>query len=153
VSCRVCGLICVPIVLKERCSRLPHNFTHGPLGSLYQTSQTSTCVEKHTVIKVRHCTQSLMLLLCAPHHLAGVSLRASSIANSLCCIGTLSSKSDKKVSKGFRPSKVGKLLTVVPIQRTSLVSLAHLLVDNSYILFCQFSSSYSESDEHTLSLH
>jgi hypothetical protein len=93
-----------------------------------------------------------MLLLCDPYHLAGVDFRASSIANSLCCIGTLSSKSDKKVSKGFRPSKVGKLLTIVLIQRTSLVSLAHLLVDTSYILFCQFPSASSESDEHALSL-
>jgi hypothetical protein len=76
-----------------------------------------------------------MLFLCVPHHLASVAFKASSIANNRCCIGTLSSKSDKKVSKGFRPSKVGKLLTVVSIQRNSLVNLAHLLVDTSYILF------------------
>jgi hypothetical protein len=56
-----------------------------------------------------------MLCLCVPHHLAGVDFKASSIANNLCFIGILSSKSDKKVSKGFRPSKVGKLLTIVPI--------------------------------------
>jgi hypothetical protein len=93
-----------------------------------------------------------MLLLCAPHHLAGVALKVSSIASNLYCIGTLSSKYDKKVSKGFRPANVGKLLTVVPIQRTSLVSLAHILVDTSYILFCQFSSASSEYDEHVLSL-
>jgi hypothetical protein len=93
-----------------------------------------------------------MLFLCVPHHLVGVSFRASSITSNLCCIGTLSSKSDKKVSKGFRPSKVGKLLTVVPIQRTSLVNIEHLLVDTSYILFFQFSSDSSESDEHVLSL-
>jgi hypothetical protein len=129
-----------------------HTWSFGQLRPVYRTSQPSTCAENHVVIKVRHCTQSVMLLLCVPHHLVGVSFRASSITNSLCCIGTLSSKSDKKVSKGFRPSKVGKLLTVVSIQRTSLVSLAHLLVDTSYILFCQFSSASSESDEHTLSL-
>jgi hypothetical protein len=93
-----------------------------------------------------------MLFLCVPHHIVGVSFKASSIANNLCCVGTLSSNSDKKVSKGFKPSKVGKLLTVVPIQRTSLVNLAHILVDTSYILFCQFSSASSESDEHALSL-
>jgi hypothetical protein len=93
-----------------------------------------------------------MLFLCVPHHLDGVALKASSIAKNHCCIGTLSSKSDKKVSKGFRPSKVGKLLTVVPIQRTSLVNLAHLLIYTSYILLYQFSSASSESDEHALSL-
>jgi hypothetical protein len=93
-----------------------------------------------------------MLLFCAPHHIFGVAFKASSIANNLCCLGTLSSKSDKKFSKGFRPSKVGKLLTVVPIERTSLVSLAHLLVDTSYILLCQFPSASSKSDEHVLSL-
>jgi hypothetical protein len=114
--------------------------------------QPSTCVENHVVIKVRHCTQSVMLLLCVPHHLVGVAFNASSITNNLFCIGTLSSKSDKKVTKGFRPSKVGRLLTVVPIHRTSLVNLAHLLVDTSYILFYQFYSASSESDEHALSL-
>jgi hypothetical protein len=93
-----------------------------------------------------------MMFLCVPHHLDGVVYKASSIANNLCCIGTVAYNSDKKVSKGFRPSKVGKLLTIVSIQRNSLVNLAHLLVDTSYILFCQFSSAYFESDEHALSL-
>jgi hypothetical protein len=119
---------------------------------VYLTSQLSTWAENHTVIKVRHCVQSVMLILCVPHHLVGVSLRASSIANSLYCVGTLASKYDRKASKGFKPSNVGKLLTVVSIQRTSLVNLAHHLVDTSYILFCQFSSASSESDEHALSL-
>jgi hypothetical protein len=67
------------------------------------------------VIRVRHCTHSVMLFLCVPHHLSSVSFKASSIDNKHCCVGTLSSKSDKKVSKGFRPSKVGKLQTFVPI--------------------------------------
>ena len=95
----------------------------------------------------------MILLLCIPRHPVGVDFKASSITKNLCCIGTLSSKSDKKVSKGFKPSKVGKLLIVVPIQQSSLVNLAHLLVDTSYILFCQFSSASSESNEHVLSLH
>jgi hypothetical protein len=56
-----------------------------------------------------------MLFLCVPHHLDGVYFKASSIANKHFCIGTLSSKFDKKVSKGFRQSKVGKLLIVVSI--------------------------------------
>jgi hypothetical protein len=93
-----------------------------------------------------------MLVLCVPHHLAGVSFKASSISKKCFCVGTLSSKSNKKVSNGFRPSKVGKLLIVVPIHCTSLVNLAHLLIDTSYILFYQFSSASSESDEHALSL-
>jgi hypothetical protein len=94
-----------------------------------------------------------MLVLCVPHHIVGVDFKASSISNNLCCVGTLSSKSYKKDYKGFRPSKVGRLLIVVLIQRTSLVNLAHLLVDTSYILFCQFSSSSSESNEQALLLH
>jgi hypothetical protein len=93
-----------------------------------------------------------MFPLCVPHHLAGVAFMASSIANNLFCVGTLVSKSDKKFSKGFSPSNVGKLLTVVSIQRTYLVSLAHLLVETSYIWFCQFSSTSSKSDEHVLLL-
>jgi hypothetical protein len=94
-----------------------------------QTLQPSTRAENRLVIMVRHCTHSVMLFLCVPHHLVGVSFKASSIANNLCCVDTLSLNFDKKVSKGFRPSKVGKLLTIVPIQQTSLVNLAHLLVD------------------------
>jgi hypothetical protein len=93
-----------------------------------------------------------MLFLCVPYHIAGVAFKASSITKNICCVGTLALNSDKKVSKGFRPSKVGKLLVVVPIQRTSLVNLAHLLIDTSYILFCQFSNDSFESDEHALSL-
>jgi hypothetical protein len=94
-----------------------------------------------------------MFFLCVPHHLDGVSFKASSIAKNLYWVGTLASNYDKKVSKQFRPSKVGKLLTGVLIQRTSLVTIAHLLVDTSYILFCQFSIDSSEYDEHALSLH
>jgi hypothetical protein len=95
----------------------------------------------------------MIFILYIPHHLAGVVFRASSIVNNLYCVGTLVSKSDRKVSKGFRPSNVGKVLTIVSIQRTSLVNLAHLLVDTSYIWFFQFSNASSESDEHALSLH
>jgi hypothetical protein len=83
---------------------------------VYLSSQLSTWAENRAVIKVQHCVQSIMLILCVPHHLSGVALRASSIANSLCCVGTLASKSYRKASKGFRPSNVSKLLTVVPIQ-------------------------------------
>jgi hypothetical protein len=81
-----------------------------------------------------------------------VAFRASSIANILCCVGTFASKYDRKDCKGFRPLKVGKLLTVVSIQQNSLVNLAHLLVDTSYIWFYQFSSASFESNEHALSL-
>jgi hypothetical protein len=142
-----------PLFSRDVAPGLFRSFAHGPLGNfdlVYLTSQPTACAENHVVIKVRHCAQSVILLLCVPHHLAGVAFRASSIANNLCCVGTFSSKSDRKASKGFIPSKVGKLLTVVPIQRTSLVNLAHLLVDTSYIWFCQFSSASSESDEHMI---
>jgi hypothetical protein len=124
----------------------------GKLRPVYLASQPSTCVENHVVIKVRHCTQSVILLLWVPHHIASVAFRASFISNSLCCVGTIASKYGRKASKGFRPSNVGKLLTVVSIQQTSLVNLAHLLVDTSYIWLCQFSNAYFESDEHAFSL-
>jgi hypothetical protein len=78
----------------------------------------------------------VILILCIHHHLVGVAFKASSIENNLSCVGTLYSKSDRKDSNGFRPSNVGKLLIVVPIHRTSLVNLAHLLVETSYIWFC-----------------
>jgi hypothetical protein len=94
----------------------------------------------------------VVFLLCIPHHLVGVAFMASSISNNIYCVGTLVSKYDRKDSKGFRPSNVGKVLTVVSIQQTSLVNLAHLLVDTSYIWFYQFSNTSSESDEHALSL-
>jgi hypothetical protein len=74
---------------------------------VYQTSQPSTFAQNRVVIKARHCIQSVMLFLCVPDHLVGVVFRASSIASNIFCVGTTSSKSEKKVSKGFRPSKVG----------------------------------------------
>jgi hypothetical protein len=120
---------------------------------MYLTSQFSTWVENCVVIKVRHCVKSVMLILCVPRHLVGVTFRASSIANNVCCVGTFASKSDRKASKGFRPSNVGKLLIVLLIQRTSLVNLAHHIVDTSYILLCQFFGASSESYEHSISLH
>jgi hypothetical protein len=128
-------------------------WSFGQLRPMYHASSLPSCAENCVVIKVRHCVQSVILLLCVPHHLIGVDFMASSIANNLCCVGTLVSNSDKKFSKGFSPSNVGRLLTIVPIQRTSLVSLAHLLVYTSYIWFCQFSSASSKSDEHVLALH
>jgi hypothetical protein len=127
-------------------------WSFGKLRHVYLTLQIITCTENRTVIKLRHCVQSVMFLLCVPHHLDDVAFMASSIANNLCCVGTLVSNSDNNFSKDFSTSNVGKILTVVPIQRTSLVSLAHLLVETSYIWFCQFSSASSESDEHVLSL-
>jgi hypothetical protein len=129
-----------------------HTWSFGKIRPMYLTSQLTACVENRVAIKVQHCVQSVMFLLCVPHHLASVDFRASSISNNLCHVGTISSKSTKKDSKGFRPSKVGKLFMVVPTQRTSLVSRAHILVDTSYISFCQFSSDYSESYEHALSV-
>jgi hypothetical protein len=136
-----------------RASSQLRTWSFGQLRPVYLTSQPSTCAENRTVMRVRHCTHFVMLFLCIPHHLSGVAFKASSIANKHCCIGTLSSKSDKKVSNGFRPSKVSKLLTIVSIQCTSPVNLLHLLADNSYFFFFQFSSASSESDEHALSLH
>jgi hypothetical protein len=127
-------------------------WSFGKLRLVYITSQLTACAENHTVIKVRHWVQSVILLLCVPRHLASVAFRVSSISNNLCCISKIVSKYDRKSSKGFRPSNVGKLLTVVPIQQTSLVNLAHIMVDTSYIWFYQFTNASSESDEHTLSL-
>jgi hypothetical protein len=128
-------------------------WSFGQLRPVYRALQLPSCAENRVVIKVQHCFQSIIFLVCVPHHLLGVDFMASSISNSLCCLGTLVLNSDKKLSREFSPSNVGRLLTIVSIQRTSLVSLAHLLVDTSYIWFYQFSSASSESDEHALSLH
>jgi hypothetical protein len=83
-----------------------------------------------------------MVWLSRPHPLPTISVLLVHFA----------SKFDRNDSEGFRPLNVVKLLTIVPIQRASLVNIAHLLIDNSYILFYWFSSSSSESDEHALSL-
>jgi hypothetical protein len=93
-----------------------------------------------------------MFFLCVFHHIDGVSFKASSSANNLYCAGTIPSNSNRNVFKLFKPSNVGRLLTSVPIQRTSLVNLAHLCVETSYIMFSQFSNASSKSDEHALSL-
>jgi hypothetical protein len=130
-----------------------HMWSFGKLRPTYLTSQHTSYAENRVVIKVQHWVQYVILLLCVPHHLVGVAFRPSSISNNLCFIGTLVSKSDRKAYKGFRPSNVGKLLTVVLIQQNYLVNLAHIMVDTSYIWFCQFSSASSKFDEHALSLH
>jgi hypothetical protein len=94
-----------------------------------------------------------MFFLCVPHHLGGVAFKASSSANNLYCTGTIHSNSNRNVSKLFKTSNVGILLTYVPIQQTTLVNLEHLRVETSYIMFCQFSNASFESDEHAISLH
>jgi hypothetical protein len=121
-------------------------WSFGKLRPVYLTSQLTVCDENCAVIKVQHCVHSMIFILCVPHHLFGVDFKASSISNNLYCVGTLASKSDRKVSKELRPSNVGKVMVVVSIQQTSLVNLAHLLVDNSYIWFYQFSNAYSKFD-------
>jgi hypothetical protein len=108
-------------------------WSFGHLQPVYLTSKLPTCVESYTVIRVRHFVQFVMFPLCVPHHFSSVDFMASSIANGLYYVGTLVSNFDKKFFKGFIPSNVRRLLIVVPIQRTSLVSLAHILVDTSYI--------------------
>jgi hypothetical protein len=120
---------------------------------MFQTSQPSSWSENRIVNKVRHCTHSAMFFLCVPHHLAGVAFKASYSANILCCTGTSLSNSTRNFSKLIKASNVGILLTYVPIQRTTLVNLAHLRVETSYIMFYQFSNASSKSDEHALSLH
>jgi hypothetical protein len=57
-----------------------------------------------------------MFFLGVPHHLVGVSFKASSSANSCFCTGTISSNYDKNVSKLFKPSNVSGFITSVPIQ-------------------------------------
>ncbi len=92
------------------------------------------------------------VFLCSPHHQAGVSFRALSNANNLCGAGTTPSISTRKVSKSFNPSKIGRVLTYVPIQWTKFIYLTHFHVYTSYNLFYQFSSASSKFDEHALSL-
>jgi hypothetical protein len=94
-----------------------------------------------------------MFFLYVSHHLVGVAFKDSSSANKLYCIGTINSNSNRNVFKLFKPSNVGILLTYVPIQLTTLVNLAHLRIENSYIMFCKFSNASYESNEHALSLH
>ena len=130
-----------------------HTWSLSKLWPVYRTSQPSTWSKNRTVNKVRHCTHSTMFFLCVPHHLVGVAFNASSSANIFYCTGTILSNLARNVSKWFKPSNVGTLLTSVPIQRTALFNLAHHHVETSYIVFCQFPNASSKSDKHALSLH
>jgi hypothetical protein len=86
-----------------------------------------------------------MVSLCAPHHLASVALNAKSSADNRWFSNTSSSYCVKNVSKSFSPWKLGGSLIFVPTHLTARSILAHLHVDTSCNLCCQFSNLVSES--------
>ena len=100
-----------------------------------------------------HWYQSVMVSLCAPHHLAGVALSAKSSTNSRWFSNTLSSYCVKNVSKSFSPWKMGGSLIFVPTHISVWSSLAHLHVDTSCSLCYQFSNPVSEFVAHEVMLH
>lgn len=86
------------------------------------------------------------------HHRVGVDFNATSKANNLYFSTTIASNFIMKVATLVNPSKCGNSHTSVPIQCNDLVILAHLLVETSCNLCCQFSRPSSESDEQELIL-
>jgi hypothetical protein len=93
-----------------------------------------------------------MVSLCTPHHLAGVALSVKSSDNSLCFSNIASSYCVKNVSKSFSPWKLGGSLIFVPTHLTARSILAHLLMDTSCSLCCQFYKLMSESIAHEVML-
>jgi hypothetical protein len=100
-----------------------------------------------------HWYQSVIVSLCAPHHLECVDLSARSSANSLRFSKTSSSYCAKNVSKSFTPWKLGGSLISVPTHLTVRSIHAHILVDTSCSLCFQFSKSVSEFVAHEVMLH
>jgi hypothetical protein len=95
----------------------------------------------------------MIVSLCAPHDIAGVDLSANSSANSLWFSNTVSSYCVKNFSKLFSPWKLGGSLIFVPTHLTAQSILAHLRVDTSCSLYCQFSNPVFESVAHEVMLH
>ena len=99
-----------------------------------------------------HWYQYLIVSLCAPHHLAGVALSVISSARSLCFSNTSSSYCVKNSSISFTPWKIGGSLISIPIHLTMRSILAHLVVETSCSLCCQFSKLVSDPDAHEVIL-
>jgi hypothetical protein len=99
-----------------------------------------------------HWYQSVMVSLCAPHHLAGVDLSAISRDSSLWFSKTTSTYCAKNVSKSFTSWKLDASLIFVPTHLMTRSILAHLLVDTSCNLCCQFSKLIFESVAHEVML-
>jgi hypothetical protein len=100
-----------------------------------------------------HWYQSVIVSLCAPHHLAPVWPLVLNQVLEVSDFLTLSSYCVKNVSKSFIPWKLGGSLTFVPTHHTARSILAHLLVETSCSLCCQFSKPVSESVAHEVMLH
>jgi hypothetical protein len=124
----------------------------GSLSPMYFYTLTSSLGPKHICMSLLHCAQSLILFLCVAHHLAGVAFKMTSSANNLCCSGTCNSNDFINTLISVSPSYLGGSYSSVPIQHKDRFIWAHLLVDTSCILCCQFSRPTSESDAHELKL-
>jgi hypothetical protein len=81
-----------------------------------------------------------------------VAFSDKSSASNLWFSNTLSSYCVKKVSKSFRPWKLGGSLISMPTHLTAQSILAHILMDTSCSLCCQFSNTVSESVVHEVML-
>jgi hypothetical protein len=95
-----------------------------------------------------HWYHSLIVSLCTPQHLASVSLSVLSKDRSLSFSNTSPLYHVKNASKSFNPWKLGGSLISVPTHVTTRSILAHILVETSCNLYCQFSKNVSESDVH-----
>jgi hypothetical protein len=82
----------------------------------------------------------------------GVALSAKSSASSRWFSNNSSSYCVKNVSKSFSPWILGGSFICMPTHHTAWSILAHLLMDTSCSLCCQFSNLVSESVEHEVML-
>jgi hypothetical protein len=99
-----------------------------------------------------HWYQSLIVSLCVPHHLASVALSAISSAKSLKFSNTSSSHYAKNTSRSFTLWKLGGSLSSVSTHLTARSILAHILVETSCSLCCNFSKPIFESVTHEVML-
>jgi len=99
-----------------------------------------------------HWYQPLVVSLCAPHHLAGVSLSTMSRDKILLFSKNSSFYLVRNYSKSFIPRNLGGSLILLPTHLTTRSILMHFLVETSCNLCCQFSKPVFESDTHKVIL-
>jgi hypothetical protein len=107
---------------------------------------------KRICMSLLHYAQVLNTLSVRTHHLAGVAFKMTSSANNLYCSSTCNSNAFINTLISVIPLYLGGSYSYVPIQRKDRFIHAHILVDTSCILYCQFSRPTSESDVHELKL-
>jgi hypothetical protein len=122
------------------------------ISPIYLCTISSSLVPKHTCIFLLHYDQSFIPSLCVSHYMDGVTFITTYSANNLCCSGCINSNSFTNILISFNPSHMDGSHISSPIQCKDWVRHGHHLMEDSCILYFQWSRPYSEFDSHELML-